>query len=74
MNTLPKKQLEFAKKSAIKAIKALGLNFGGVDMMLCADHKTAKFIEINAFPGLPRTRRFNLAKFLIKGNIKEYGK
>ena len=46
--TLPQKQLEVAKKSAIKAIKALGLNFGGVDMMLCADRKSAMFIEINS--------------------------
>ncbi len=72
--TLPKKQLEFTKKQAIKAIKALGLNFGGVDMMLCSDKKTAKFIEINAFPGFPRARRFNLSKFLIKELIRTYRK
>ena len=72
INILPKEQLEFAKKNAIKSIKALGLNFGGVDMMLCADRKTAKFIEINSFPGFPRVRRFNLSRFLIKEIIKEY--
>ncbi len=71
--TLPKKQLKFAKDSAVKAIKALGLNFGGVDMMLCSDKKKAKFIEINAFPGFPKVRRFNLSRFLIKEMIKEYG-
>ena len=72
INILPKEQLEFAKKDAIKAIKALGLSFGGVDMMLCADRKTAKFIEINSFPGFPRVRRFNLSRFLIKEITKEY--
>jgi len=72
--TLPKAQLNFAKRHAIKAIKALNLNFGGVDMMLCSDKKTAKFIEINAFPGFPRARRFNLSKFLIKELIKTYEK
>jgi len=72
--TLPKKQLEFAKKNAIKAIKALGLNFGGVDMMLCFDRKNAKFIEINTFPGFPRVRRFNLSRFLIKEIVRWYGK
>lgn len=71
--TLPRKQLEFAKKSAIKAIKAIGLNFGGVDMMLCSDKKDAQFIEINAFPGFPKVRRYNLSKFLIKELIKDYG-
>ncbi len=71
--TLPKKQLEFAKQSAIKAIKALGLNFGGVDMMLCADKKKAEFIEINAFPGFPRVRRYNLSRYFIKDIIDNYG-
>ncbi len=71
-NTLPKRQLELAKKNAIKALKAIGLNFGGVDMMLCRDKKSAMFIEINAFPGFPKVRRFNLSKFLIKEIIKDY--
>ena len=72
--TLPQKQLEFAKKRAIKAIKALGLNFGGVDMMLCADRKTSMFIEVNTFPGFPRARRFNLSRVLIKELIRGYEK
>jgi len=71
---LPKKQLKFAKESAVKAIKALGLNFGGVDMMPCADRKKAEFIEINAFPGFPRVRRYNLSRFFIKELIDEYEK
>ncbi|MBD3164280.1 hypothetical protein GF323_03705 [Candidatus Woesearchaeota archaeon] len=70
---LPKRQLEAAKKAAVKAIKSLGLGFGGVDMMLCADRKSAMFIEINTFPGFPRARRFNLSRFLIKEIIREYG-
>ena len=72
--TLPKKQLEFAKKNAIKSIKALGLSFGGVDIMLCADRKSAMFIEINSFPGFPKVRRYNLSKFLIKEIVRVYGK
>ncbi|MCH8328882.1 MAG: hypothetical protein IIB81_00645 [Nanoarchaeota archaeon] len=71
-NLLPKKQLETAKKAAIKAIRALGLNFGGVDIMLCADKKNAMFIEVNTFPGFPKVRRFNLSKYLIKEIIKDY--
>ena len=74
INSLPKKQLEFAKKSAIKSIKALGLSFGGVDLMPCSDRKSAKFIEINTFPGFPKVKRYNLSRFLIKELIKEYGK
>lgn len=74
INALPKKQFEYAKKNAIKAIKALGLNFGGVDMMFCSDLKNVMFIEINTFPGFPRARRFNLSRFIIKEIINEYGK
>jgi len=72
VNLLPKQQLELAKKATIKAVKALGLNFGGVDMMLCADKKNVMFIEVNTFPGFPRVRRFNLSKYLIKEIIKDY--
>jgi len=72
VNLLPKKQLESAKKDAVKAAKALGLKFCGVDMMLCADHKNVMFIEINAFPGFPRARRYNLSKYLIKEIVKDY--
>lgn len=71
---LPKKQFQFVKKSAVKAIKALGLNFGGVDMMPCSDRKSAMFIEVNAFPGFPKVRRFNLSRFLIKEIVKDYRK
>ena len=72
VNLLPKKQLEAAKKGAIKAIKALGLNFGGVDIMLCADKKNVMFIEVNTFPGFPKVKRFNLSKHLIKEIINDY--
>ena len=72
VNLLPKKQLESPKKAAIKSIKALGLKFGGVDIMLCADKKSAMFIEVNTFPGFPKVKRFNLSKYLIKEIIKDY--
>ena len=72
VDLLPKKQLESAKKSAIKAIHALGLRFGGVDIMLCADKKNVMFIEINTFPGFPKVRRFNLSKYLIKEIVRDY--
>ncbi len=69
---LPQKQLKLAQNNAIKSIKALGLNFGGVDIMLCSDGKNAKFIEVNTFPGFPRARRFNLSRLLYDEIIKDY--
>ena len=74
VNKLPKNQLKEAEKAAIKSVKALGLNFGGVDMMFCSDKKNVMFIEVNTFPGFPKTRRFNLSRFLIKEIIADYGK
>jgi D-alanine-D-alanine ligase-like ATP-grasp enzyme len=72
VNLLPKKQLETAKKAAIMSIHALGLKFGGVDIMLCNDKKNAMFIEVNTFPGFPKVRRFNLSKYLIKEIVRGY--
>lgn len=72
VNLLPKKQLETAKKAAVRSISALGLKFGGVDIMLCNDKKNAMFIEVNTFPGFPKVRRFNLSKYLIKEIISDY--
>ncbi|MFC1463177.1 YheC/YheD family protein, partial [Verrucomicrobiota bacterium] len=63
---LPQKQLTLAKSQATRALKAAGLTFGGVD-------KTSSFLEINAFPGFPRTRRYNLGRYLIEEIIREYG-
>ena len=74
ISLLPEKQLESAKKAAIRSIKALGLDFGGVDLMLCSDRKSVMFIEVNTFPGFPRARRFNLSRYLIKEIIKEYSR
>jgi len=72
VDLLPKKQLESAKKAAVKAIHAFGLSFGGVDIMLCADKKNVMFIEINTFPGFPKVRRFNLSKYLINEIVRDY--
>ncbi len=69
---LPEKQFENAKKSAINSLKALGLNFGGVDLMFCSNKKDVMFIEVNTFPGFPKVRRFNLSRLLIKELIKDY--
>ena len=68
LNSLPKKLIDQAKKSALKAVKALGLNFAGVDIIPDSDHSIV-VIEVNAFPGFPSMKnkktRFNLSKHII---------
>jgi glutathione synthase/RimK-type ligase-like ATP-grasp enzyme len=68
LENIPPKILERAKKNALKAAKAMGLNFAGIDVLPDVD-QNAIVIEVNSFPGFPsmvdRKRRFNLSKYLI---------
>ena len=57
--------LSAAKKDAVKALNVLHLNFGGVDIMPEADGKSVTAIEVNAFPGLPKSKSYNLSKDII---------
>jgi len=74
LNSVPPRILEEAKKKSVKAAKAMGLNFAGVDVMPDSD-RSVVVIEINSFPGFPsmkdKERRFNLSKYLI-GEITKH--
>jgi len=63
---VPKRLLKEAERTALGAARALGLDFAGVDMMLDPDRNSTVVIELNAFPGFPKVRRFNLAKHLVR--------
>ncbi len=54
-----------AERTGIKAARSLGLNFAGVDIMLHPEKHEPVVIEVNAFPGFPKVRTFNLARYLI---------
>ncbi len=51
--------------TAVKAARILSLNFAGVDLMLDPARKEVVVIELNAFPGFPKVRTFNLARHVI---------
>jgi|GEM_PF-364083 len=55
-----------AARVAVKATEVMGLEFAGVDIMISNDMKHAYVIELNAFPGFPRARRFNLSRRIIR--------
>ncbi len=54
-----------ARTTSVRAARALGLNFAGVDIMLDPHKQAPIVIELNGFPGFPKVRTFNLAKSLI---------
>ncbi len=67
LKKIPKHLMKKAEIQAIKAAKAYNVNFTSVDVLLSKDK--AYVIELNVFPGFPRSKLFNLAKRLIK-NIR----
>jgi len=73
LNSIPPRLLEEAKKNALRAVKAMELNFSGVDVMPDSDSSVV-VIETNSFPGFPsmtdKERKFNLSKYLIREIVK----
>lgn len=63
---LPKHIIEKSKKLACKAAKTLGLNLAGIDIMIDRNLKDLYILDINAFPGFPKRRTFNLAQRMIE--------
>jgi len=70
-SSIPPKILSEATKNALRAVKAMDLNFAGVDIMPSNGKNKVTVIEVNSFPGFPRARRFNLAKQVIKEIVKQ---
>ncbi|KYK23342.1 hypothetical protein AYK25_10065 [Thermoplasmatales archaeon SM1-50] len=65
LKRFPKNVIDKAVQSAIRTVKAMDVNFAGVDVMISKDLK-AYVIELNAFPGFTKVRRFNLSKRIIQ--------
>ncbi|MEE8360072.1 MAG: YheC/YheD family protein [Candidatus Omnitrophota bacterium] len=62
--SLPKRSVDRMKREAVKAAGVLGLNFAGVDVILDRNLKDVYVLDINAFPGFPKKKTFNLAKHI----------
>lgn len=65
LKKFPKKVIDRAVKIGIRTIKAMNINFAGVDIMIGKDF-SVYVVEINAFPGFPKESRFNLSKRIIQ--------
>ena len=66
LQNIPPRALEKAKKIAIRAAKALALDLAGVDVMFSADFKQIYVVELNAFPGYPSSKGFNLSRRILE--------
>lgn len=62
---IPKHLLDKAKRMAVKSAMILNLDLAGIDVVIDRDHKDVHIIDVNAFPGFPKRRTFNLAKSII---------
>ena len=69
------KLIDRAIRLALKTCEALGLEFAGVDIMVDQKKRKVYVIDVNLFPGLPKTRLMNLPKYCAKrlGELRELG-
>ena len=70
VDILPKKLVRKAKSAAESASRILDLNFAGIDIMLHRNRREVFVIDVNAFPGFPKRKTFNLSKDLINNLVE----
>jgi len=66
LDIFPVRLITKAKKAAEKASKALDFNLAGVDVALDSNLQDVYVVDVNAFPGFPKRRTFNLTRHIIK--------
>jgi len=66
LELLPKIQAEKAKRIAAYASKALKLDISGIDVMLDRNLKDVYIVDVNVFPGFPRSRAFDMVGSIAK--------
>jgi glutathione synthase/RimK-type ligase-like ATP-grasp enzyme len=71
LRSIPAAALQQAARQAVKAAKAMRLQFTGIDIMPEAGGKRVKVIEANTFPGFPKARSYNLSKRIIACLVKK---
>lgn len=65
-STLAGATIKKIEDQVISVMKALDLNFVGVDVMLNKNKTKAYVVDVNMFPGFPRIKTFNIPQSLTK--------
>jgi len=70
LDILPKGLVTKAKKISEKASRILGFNLAGIDIVLDRNLKDVYVVDINAFPGFPKRRTFNITHRMTKEMVR----
>ncbi|MFC1480361.1 hypothetical protein ACFL5Y_02810, partial [Candidatus Omnitrophota bacterium] len=74
LKVIPDNVLLRVERTALKAAKALDLNFSGTDVIVDHNLKNTYVVDVNMFPGFPKRRTFNLARRLVRELKHRHGK
>jgi glutathione synthase/RimK-type ligase-like ATP-grasp enzyme len=70
LEILPKHLLLKARKIAEKTSRVLGFNFAGIDVIMNRNLNGVYIVDVNAFPGFPKRRTFNLTQHMVKELVR----
>ena len=74
LKIFPGKIIEQAKKTATRGMKALGVNFAGLDVVIDSELKNTYIVDVNMFPGFPKRKTYNLSRKMVTELKRLYGK
>lgn len=66
LKMLPKSLIARVEKEAVKASRALNIDFAGIDIIPDRNFKQIYVVDVNVFSGFPKRRTFNLARCLTE--------
>ncbi len=63
---LSKSAIRKIEQQALLTMKATGLNFAGIDIMLDKHQNKAYVVDVNMFPGFPKIKTYDLARSMVR--------
>lgn len=63
---IPQYVIAKVRKIAERVSRLLNLNFAGIDIMIHKNLKDIYVVDVNAFPGFPKRKTFNISRHMVK--------